>query len=74
LEPKPYLEEAARLLAFMISKVYEYMAETEKRLLGMSHQERRDVSDKISKMNQILEEHKKAALLLFSESNQLKAK
>jgi len=71
LEPKPYLEEVASLLESMIRTVYGYMAETDQRLLGKSRQERKDVSDKIAKMNQLLKEHTAAVLLLFSESVEL---
>jgi hypothetical protein len=68
VEPKPYLEEAAVLLDALIRKVYDFMAETDQRLLGVDIQKRRNVSDKIEKMSQLLKDHTTAALLLFSES------
>jgi hypothetical protein len=74
LESKPYLEEAAVLLDTMIIKVYQFMAETDQRLLGVGIQERMDVSDKIKKMSQLLKDHKKAALILFSKSERLDTK
>jgi len=72
LDPEPHIKKAASLLCGLISKVYNYMAETDQLLRGKGFPKkvkRVDVEDKIRKMNEVLEEHIEAALALYSNNS-----
>jgi len=71
LYSEPHIKEAALLLRGLISKVYNYMAETDQRLRSKGYPDkvkRADVEDKIWKMNEVLDEHVEAALALYSNN------
>ncbi len=72
LDPEPHIKEAASLLCGLISKVYNYMAETDQLLRGKGFPKKVkpvDVEDKIRKMNKVLEEHVEAALALYPNNS-----
>jgi hypothetical protein len=69
LGPKPYVDEAHRLLHAFIWRVYNRMAEIDRRLLAKHTPEdasRRDVTREIDRMEECLKEHYDAATLLSS--------
>ncbi len=71
LDPEPHIKDTASLLRGVISKVYSYMAEADQVLRGKGYPDkvvRVDVKDKILKMNEVLDEHVKAALALYSSN------
>jgi len=69
LDPKPYINEADSLLSGFIWKVYNRMADIERRLRGKGYPKnipRKDVSYEVEKMQRCLKEHYNAAILLAS--------
>jgi hypothetical protein len=70
LEPKPYIDEANRLLGGFIWKVYNRMADIDQKLSrkGDSRKAgRKDISFQTAKMEKCLKGHYDAAVLLASE-------
>ena len=71
LEPEPYIDEALGLLwNFLIENAYDHMVETERILRGKGCPKGprgvipEDVKDKMRNMHRVLEEHRKAAMLI----------
>lgn len=63
LDPEPCINEAAGLLEGVIAKTYNRMAEIDQRLRGKGDPEsvkRKDVSEKIEKMQSYLQRHKES--------------
>ncbi len=70
LEPKPYIDEANRLLNGFILHIYARMADIDQKLCSTTNSKkagRRDTSLEVKKMQECLKEHYDAALLLASE-------
>lgn len=66
LEPKEYVEEAAKFLKVMVSRLWREIAETDQRLKGngfSKENDLKDVSKAIEKSNQSIDKEVKAILL-----------
>jgi len=70
LEPKPYIDEANRLLLGFILHIYARMADIDQKLCSTANSKKagqKDTSLEVKKMQECLKEHYDAALLLASK-------
>lgn len=70
IDPKPYIYETNSILAGLIGNVYNRMADIDRKLRGKGYPknvQRKDVNDKISKMDECLKGHYNAAIFLASK-------
>jgi len=73
LDPKSYIYEANSLLAGFIGNIYNRMADIDRRLRSKGNLKdvgRKDVIDKMKKMNECLKGHYNAAVLLASRDEE----